>query len=393
MEQEHVNNLAKGKDFWNEWRKHNTDIEPDFREAQLTDMDWRLNAPLKRRDLRGYDLSRANFFQANLSAVDLTEANLSEAHLNQASLEEADLTRANLQSAWVEEANLCKAIFQEANLCSAELWGSDLSRADCRNAFCCQANLGAADLFKANFSNACLRNSNLEGARLVETNFSNVDLTGSSIWGISAWDLILEGANQDKLIITPKGSSEITVDNLEVAQFIYLLLRNQKLRNIIDTISSKAVLILGRFTQERKLVLDAIRDALRQHNFVPIIFDFDRPNDRDFTETIVTLTGMCRFVVVDITNPKSSPLELQATVPNYMIPFVPIIQKGENPFSMFQDIQNKYDWVLETLEYDSTENLLEGLDKAIICPALQKSEELMSRKARELKTRDIHDYL
>lgn len=195
------------------------------------------------------------------------------------------------------------------------------------------------------------------------------------------------------MIITPEGSSEITVDNLEVAQLTYLLLSNQKLRNIIETISFKAVLILGRFTQERKLVLDAIRDALRQHNFIPIIFDFDRPSDRDFTETIVTLTGMCRFVVAEITNPKSSPLELQATVPNYMIPFVPIIQKGENPFSMFQDIQNKYDWVLDTLVYDSTENLLEGLDKTIIYPALQKSEELKPRKASELKARDIHDYL
>lgn len=391
MNQEHVNNLAKGKVFWNEWRKHNVDIEPDFREAQLTNID---SASLNRRDLRGYDLSRANFWRANLRAVDLTEANLSRAHLNQVNLEEADLTKANLQSAWLEETNLSKTSFQSANLCSAQLWRSNLSRADCSRAFFCQANyLGAADLFKANFSNSCLRNSNLMGARLVGTDFRNVDLTGSSIWGISAWDLNLEGANQDKLVITPEDSSAITVDNLEVAQFTYLLLNNQKLRNIIDTITSKAVLILGRFTQERKIVLDAIRDALRQHNFVPMIFDFDRPSDRDFTETIVTLTGMCRFVVADITNPKSSPLELQATVPNYMIPFVPILQKGENPFSMFRDLQNKYDWVLNTLVYDSTENLLKGLNKAVIYPALQKSEELMLKKASELKTRDIHDYL
>src|SRR6266566_7635429 len=36
--------------------------------------------------------------------------------------------------------------------------------------------------------------------------------------------------------------------------------------------------------------------------------------------------------LVGITNPKSSPLELQATVPDYMIPFVPLIQAGEQPF-------------------------------------------------------------
>lgn len=54
----------------------------------------------------------------------------------------------------------------------------------------------------------------------------------------------------------------ITVDNLEVAQFIYLLLNNEKIRQVIDTITSKVVLILGRFTDERKSVIDAIREEL-----------------------------------------------------------------------------------------------------------------------------------
>jgi len=54
------------------------------------------------------------------------------------------------------------------------------------------------------------------------------------------------------LIITPPNEPEITVDNIEVAQFIYLMLYNQKIRDVIDTITSKVVLILGRFTPERK---------------------------------------------------------------------------------------------------------------------------------------------
>ena len=83
------------------------------------------------------------------------------------------------------------------------------------------------------------------------------DLTGCRVYGISAWDLKLDGAEQKNLIITPHGEPEITVDNLEVAQFIYLLLNNEKIRHVIDTITSKVVLILGRFTEERKAVLDA----------------------------------------------------------------------------------------------------------------------------------------
>ena len=106
------------------------------------------------------------------------------------------------------------------------------------------------------------------------------------------------------------------------------------------------------------------------------------------------LAGMARFVIADISNPKSSPLELQATVPNYMIPFVPILQMGEAPFSMFQDLKQKYgDWVLDVLEYDSLENLRLAFEPAIIVPALEKHAELAARKAREIVKRDIRSYL
>ena len=52
---------------------------------------------------------------------------------------------------------------------------------------------------------------------------------------------------------------------------IDLLLHNEKIRKVIDTITSKAVLILGRFTPERKKVLDALRDGLRQRNRTSIV--------------------------------------------------------------------------------------------------------------------------
>ena len=41
-------------------------------------------------------------------------------------------------------------------------------------------------------------------------------------------ELKLDGAEQKNLIITPHDEPEITVDNLEVAQFIYLLLNNER---------------------------------------------------------------------------------------------------------------------------------------------------------------------
>ena len=38
-----------------------------------------------------------------------------------------------------------------------------------------------------------------------------------------------------------------------MAQFVYLLLNNAKIRDVIDTVTAKAVLILGRFKGERKI--------------------------------------------------------------------------------------------------------------------------------------------
>ena len=114
----------------------------------------------------------------------------------------------------------------------------------------------------------------------------------------------------------------LQLDNLEVAQFIYLLLNNQKIRHVIDTITSKVVLILGRFTPERKAILDAIRDELRKRDYLPVLFDFEKPSSRDITETVSTLAHMAKFVIADITDAKSIPQELMAIVPT--LPSVPV---------------------------------------------------------------------
>ena len=140
-------------------------------------------------------------------------------------------------------------------------------------------------------------------------------------------------------------------------------------------------------------MLDAIGDKLRQIGFLPILFDFEGSKERDFTETIKILAGLSLFVIADITNPRSSPLELQSTVPDYKIPFAIILQTGEEPFSMFKDL-TMYDWVLRPIiTYGTKQPIVAGLEQALIKPALQKHAELVSRKAEELKTKSVEDYM
>jgi len=123
----------------------------------------------------------------------------------------------------------------------------------------------------------------------------------------------------------------VSVDDLEIAQFVYLLLHNDKIRNVIETVGKKAVLILGRFTDERKAVLDAVRELLRRRGYVAMLFDFAPSRRRDLTETIVALAHMSRFVIADLTDPRSIPQEVTSIIPG--LPSVPVLPVDQRPYS------------------------------------------------------------
>src|SRR2546430_525487 len=217
--EEHLKILKQGVEQWNKWRLENA-TRPDLGGAEL------FNA-----NLSGTNLSRADLSGANLSGANLSGANLSGANLNDASLSDANLLRANLSKAKLRGAILADVDLRGANLTSADLTDADLSRTG-----------------------------------LVETDFTSATITGCRTYGASAWNVTLVGTVQHNLVITKEGEPVVTVDDLEVGQFIYLILNNSKIRNVINTITSKGVLILGRFTPGRKPFLDALAKEVRKHH-------------------------------------------------------------------------------------------------------------------------------
>jgi hypothetical protein len=256
----------------------------------------------------------------------------------------------------LRQANLSQANLSQANLSQANLSGADLS----------EANLGEVKLSYANLGGANLTGASLQGAQLIKTDLTGADLTRCRVYGVSAWGLKLERTKQQNLVITLPDEPTVTVDNIEVAQFIYLILHNQKVRDVIDTITSKVVLILGRFTDERKAVLDALREELRKRNYLPILFDFSVPATRDITETVSLLARMARFVVADITDAKSIPQELAVIVPDLLsVPVQPLLLEGSAEYGMFEHFK-RYPWVLKT--YASSERLIAGLGEHVIGP-------------------------
>ena len=437
-DQEQLRILKRGAEAWNQWRSEFSEVHPNLSGADLRGLDLSLPDPvsrdhpetgkflanlLRQKDyassqlgvnfegvelnnarLNEANLLRANFVRAKLrraklSGAILREATIVDSDLSDATLEEADFRKASfgkvcLKGANLRGANLSSAILTTVDLTDAALIGADLRQATAHESTFINADLSYADLTKASLAWSKLGGANLSQAKMVFTSLSEADLTGCRIFGTSVWGVQLEGAKQSNLIITREDEATVTVDNLEVAQFIYLMLHNEKIRDVIDTIGKKGVLILGRFAQDRKIVLDAIRVRLRELGFVPMMFDFDKPTERDFTETIKTLAGLSRFIIADITNPKSSPLELQATIPDYMIPFVPIIQENEEPFAMFRDLKQKHgQWVLDLLEYDSADGLLNVLESAVVKPALAKADELRLAKAEVLRKRHVREFV
>jgi len=403
---EHVAILKKGVATWNAWRRDNPNIQPDLREANLGganlyEADLH-EAYLSEADLHEANLCKANLSGASLSEADLHDANLREANLSEAylvgigtnlsgadlrgaNLREADLEEANLTGADLMEATLSKANFNRANLGGAKLSGANLYRAMLTWADFSEANLTGANLLGAYLSGANLTGANLYSADLrvailIGTDFSRADLTGCRVYGVSAWGLTLEETKQQNLVITSDDEPAVTVDNLEVAQFIHLMLHNHKIRDVIDTITSKAVLILGRFTDERKTVLDALREELRNRNYLPILFDFEVPATRDITETISLLARMARFIIADLTDPSSIPKELEAIIPDVAVPVQPLLEASSRPFSMFKDFW-KYDWVLPVYRYEGLEPLLATLTEKVIAPAEAKVKYLEERRA------------
>ena len=150
------------------------------------------------------------------------------------------------------------------------------------------------------------------------------------------------------------------------------------------------MLLLGRFTDDRIQILERLREKLRSLDYVPMVFNFEKPKTKDFTETVRLLANLSHFVIVDITNPRSAPLELQAIVPDYMIPFCPILQKGEKSFDMFVDLKNKYDWVLKrVIVYPSVDRLIKVLEREIVAPAEAKFSELLSRRTEQLRLKRV----
>lgn len=363
--------LGKGVAQWNRWREKAAFAAVDLSGADLHRA--RLNGfNFLRADLSGSDLAGAQLESCQLKHADFTGANLSGANLEGASAREADFSRLVAPGANFEVTTLRGARFRGAALAGCRFHRAYLREADLREADLSQAWLRFATLDGARCDGAVFAHADMCHATLVKVNLSGADLREVNVFGISAWDITVDAGTRQELIVgrsQDAGSVPLRAHDLRTAQLLALMLDGDGVRKVFDAVNSKLVLILGSFAPDDKAVLDALRQALTARGYVPVLFDFDRPAQRDYAETVITLAGMSRFVVADFSNAREVRAEVLAVRGQYRrVPIVLMANKRSTlPVTMLNVFSAEE--LQGLLRYADAADLDARVDAAIVAPA------------------------
>jgi len=397
----------------------------DLRQARLDETDLTeanlSGAKLAEACLGGAKLTRAraqgaDFSRGVLSNADLTEADLTEALLCQTELHHTVLRNANLRKAQFLDASCKFSDFGSAKLHAASFFRSTLNQCDfaeaempeasfiestcLRSSFFfvkahgarfADASLIGAAFIGADLTGARLQRSNLEGALLIRTDLRGADLSFARTYGASVWEIITdEKTVQNRLPVTPldvEDEPSIFVDDIEVANFMHMLRDHKKLGKVINALTGRLVLLLGPFKDGGLERLRAVASQLNaqgpfsSQEYWPVIFDFDRPADRNLEEAAKVLVGLSKFVIADLGGP-SVPHELAVYVRSFRVPFVPIIQEGKTPYALFESFEDEAN-MLPLVPYKDTDDLLKKVQSSILVPAEAKYKERHERLERK----------
>ena len=364
-----IDMLTNSPESWNAWRWKNWDHEADLTNIDLSRKKFPREMNLRKTDFSGSNLASlfvpsANFYEAKFVGANLSHLDAVNSDFQSCNASHADFTSSLLLSTDFSSANLSNAKLVGARMSQSKFWSANLSEADLTD-----SDMQWVDMMDAELVGAKLIRTNLALTRFLRTNLCGATLTECNVHGTSAWRVKTDfQTTQTELIITDPADPPLRVDDLEVAQFIFLLMNHSKLRNAIDSVTKKGVLLLGRFGDGGLSILQAIAAELRNNGYLPFIFDFECPADRNLTETVKTLVGISRFVVVDLSGP-SVPQELYATVPHFKIPVVPILESDRKKNAMVNDIL-EYPWVVKPiLRFKSINVLRTNIVSKVIAPA------------------------
>ena len=337
--------VLKGAATWNDWRARNPG-SVTFANPNWYKSPGRGGAQVKGRnilDFAGINLSDADVLHATAEGLDLHGAVIEDTVFD-----EGDFSRASFAGATFRRTRFTKTI-----------------------------------LTGASFDGASFVDCNLDRVNLVGASFQVKEITETVVYGIAAWDLKTDpNMRQSKLVVErtygfysemiAAGTVPLTVDDIELAQFVYYLTNHRKMRDTLNVLNERGVLLLGRFKGGGLERLHALREWFAGRQYMAMIFDFARPDNLDLVETVVTMAGLSRFVVADLSGPRV-PEEVRAIVAAVRKPLLAV----GNADALPPDVTNR---VILIDADDST--LLEDIERS-----LPELERLSAERIRELADR------
>ena len=352
-------------------------------------------------DARDLSLHDVIFLGCKFISASFLNCNLSQASFTNCKFLSTRFESVRMRGARFTDTNFSEVVFSsdgktQCDLGSARFVGGKLLNVNFSGVVAIRAEFRDVDMISVNWSKALLCNSlidhctfsaaNFDGANMTESIFArntvvNSSMVDTQISGILALNNGFDNLSPDRMRCLVQGRNRsFTVQNPETANFVQQV-NDGKFSAVVNEMNEKAVLILGRFSEGRRKVLTEIEEGVTSCGYVPIVFDFEGPKYRDLTESIVLLAHLVKFVIADLTAPRSVGNELRAVAPSLAVPVVPLIQITERPFAMFYDLW-KYHWVLDLVRYDSLQSLKELLPSKIIMPAELKMQEITKLRNR-----------
>lgn len=138
---------------------------------------------------------------------------------------------------------------------------------------------------------------------------------------------------------------------------------------IMSELSKRRVLILGRFTGRWLEVLKGIKAYLEKHanRYIPELFTFCKPDSRDLIEAIIGFVALSRFVIADLSEPKSVQSELEPIVRYFqLVPVVPVINRTGKEYATLSSLLRFANVVKPTVRYRNLDDLIEKLQKEVV---------------------------
>ena len=220
----HLAMLKKGAKSWNKWRSRNPEVIPQLSGIDLLDENC--------QDLSKYNLDYANladvcgayvsFRETSLSRANLERVQFDDANFSRASLVEANLENAQFKDVCFEQTNLTQANFREAHLSYTNFKDANMYMANLSEVKGIRVSLERAFLKKADLSRIDLVNSILNDANLNEVSLNKAILKNCFIYGVSLWGTKASEIKLDDVYISPEINKSLKINNLELAQTIYL---------------------------------------------------------------------------------------------------------------------------------------------------------------------------